>query len=140
MAVGIGENADAVALFERILDQPFEGAPIRMHLDRALDPRVVRHLDVGVAAADVGEHDAILVLQRLEQLLGAVGVAGKVALVIDESMRGAMDLSPLAHEQDVAVTAQTRVARPFIAREDDERPVLVVGARQFVQLVPERRW
>jgi hypothetical protein len=37
-----------------------------MDLDRALDARIVRHLDVGIAAADVREHDAILVLERLE--------------------------------------------------------------------------
>src|SRR5437762_13994687 len=32
-----------------------------MHFDRALDARVMRHFDVGIAAADMGEHDAILV-------------------------------------------------------------------------------
>src|SRR5207253_4333077 len=58
MAVGIGEYADAVALFQSVVQQPFEGAPIGMHLDRALDPRIVRHLDVGIAAADVREYDA----------------------------------------------------------------------------------
>ena len=43
-----------------------------MDFDRALDPRVVRHLDVGVAPADMREHHAILVLQRLEEVLSAL--------------------------------------------------------------------
>ena len=66
MAIGIGEDADAVALFQSVVQQPLEGGSIGMHLDRALDPRIVRHLDVGIASADVREHDAILVFQRIE--------------------------------------------------------------------------
>ena len=92
VAVGIGEDADAIALFQRVVEQPLEGAPIGMHLDRALDPRIVRHLDVGIAAADMREHDAILVLQRLEQLLGAVGVGRQIGRVVDQRVRGAVDL------------------------------------------------
>ena len=110
-----------------------------MHFDRAFGPGVMRHLDVGIAAADVGEHDAVLVLQRLEQLLGAVGIGGEIGLVVDQRMRGTVDLLALVHEQNVAIATQTCVARPFIAGEDDERTVLVVAARQFVQLVPEHR-
>ena len=86
VAVGIGEDADPIALFQRVVQQPLEGTPIGMHLDRALDPRVVRHPDVGISAADVGEHDAILVLQRVEQLLGAVGVGREIALVVDQGV------------------------------------------------------
>src|SRR5947209_6838625 len=66
VAVGVRHDADAIALFERVLDQPFEGAPVGMNFDAALDARIVAHLDVGVATADVCEHDAILVLQRAE--------------------------------------------------------------------------
>src|SRR5271170_6265549 len=97
MSIGIGEDADAVALFEGVMHQPFEGAPIRMNLDRALDPRVVRHLDVGVASADMREDDAILALQRVEQLLRAVRVAWQIVLVVDQGVRGAMNLSALLH-------------------------------------------
>lgn len=49
-----------------------------------------------------------------------------------------MDLLALTHKQDVAIAAQTGIARPFIARKDDERAVLIVFPGQMVQLVPER--
>ena len=137
VAVGIGQDADAIALLDGVADQPFEGAPVGMDLDRALDPGVVRHLDVGVAAADVGEHDAVLVLQRLEEMLGAVGIGRDVGDVVDQRMRGAVDLAALVHEHDVAVAAEAGIARPFVAREDDEAAVLVELPRQPVQLVPE---
>ncbi len=139
VAVRVGEDADAIALLQRIPDQPFEGAPVGMNLDRAFDPRVMRHLDVGVAPADMGEHDAILVPQRLEEGLGAVGVAPDVGLIVDQGVRRTMDLPALVHEHHVAVTAQAGVARPFVAREDDETAVLVVLTGELVQLVPERR-
>lgn len=83
------------------------------------------------------EDDAILVFQRIEQLLGGVGVGRKISPVLDQHMRGAVDLLALAHEQHVAVAAEAGVARPLVAREDDERAVLVVIPRQVVQLVPE---
>ena len=50
-----------------------------------------------------------------------------------------MDLPALLHEHHVAVAAQPRVARPFVAREDDEAAVLVVFGGELVELVPERR-
>ncbi len=94
MAVGIGQDADPITLFQRVVEQPLEGPPVGMHLDRTLDPRVVRHFNVGIAAADMGKDDAIRVLQGLEQLLGAVGVAGQIALVVHQGVRGAADLGP----------------------------------------------
>ena len=86
VAVGIRDNADPIALFQGILDQPFEGAPIGVHLHRALDAHVMRHLDVGVTPADMGDHHAILVLQRLEQVVGAVGIGGHVGQIVDQRM------------------------------------------------------
>ena len=109
-----------------------------MHLHGALDARVVRHPDIGIAAADMGEDDAILVLQRGEELRGAVGVAREVAVIVDQRVRRAVDLLALVHEQHVAVAAEPGIARPLVAWEDDERPVPIVLARQPVQLVPER--
>ncbi len=135
--VGIGQNTDPVALFERVVQQPLERAPIRMHLDRAFEPRVVRHFDVGIAPADMREHDAVPAVQRPEQLFGAVGVARHIRMVRNERMRRPVDLLALAHEQHVAVAAEPGIARPFIAGIDHEPSVLVVFARQPVQLLPE---
>ena len=137
MSIGIGEDADAVALFEGVMHQPFEGAPVGMHFDRALDPGVVRHLDVGVASADMREDDAILALQRVEQLLRAVRVARQIVLIVDQGVRGTVDLSAFLHEEDVAIAAESGVARPFVARKDDEPPIFVKGAGEIVELVPE---
>ena len=77
--VGVGDDADAVVLLEGVAHEPFEGAPGRMHLDRRLQ-RVVRELDIGVASADVGHHDAVLALQLSEQGLRGVGV-GRLIVV-----------------------------------------------------------
>ena len=86
VAVGIGNNPDPVALLKRVVDQPFERAPGGMHLDGAFQPVVVGDLDVGVAPADVGEDDAVLVLDRLEQVLGRVGVGVDIGQVIDQGV------------------------------------------------------
>src|SRR5437868_7278655 len=95
VAVAIGQYADPVALGEGILKQPLERAPIGMHLDGPLDTRVMRHGDVGIAAADMSEDDAILVLQCFEEIPGRVGVAGEVREIGDEAVMRAMDLPPL---------------------------------------------
>ena len=62
VAVGVGDDADAVVLLEGVAHDPLEGAPGRMHLDGRLQ-RIVGELDVGVAAADVGHHHAVLALR-----------------------------------------------------------------------------
>src|SRR5438445_13805126 len=51
----------------------------------------------------------------------------------------AADLTAFAHEQHIAVTAQARVSRPFVARKDDETAVAIVFCGEAVQLLPERR-
>ena len=51
----------------------------------------------------------------------------------------AADLTAFAHEQHIAVTAQARVSRPFVARKDDEATVAIVFCGEAVQLLPERR-
>src|SRR3546814_13702006 len=50
-----------------VRQQPLEGAPGRVHLHRRLEARVVGVGDVGVAPADVGEDDAVLALEHLEE-------------------------------------------------------------------------
>src|SRR5262249_47201094 len=138
MAIRISENADAIALIQRIMQQPLEGPPIGMHLHRALNARVVRHLDIGTAAADMRKDDAVLARQRREELRSTIGVARKVAVVVDERMRRPVDLLAFVHEQDIAVAAETRIPRPLVAGEDDKRSVTIVLSRQFVEFVPER--
>src|SRR5205814_9729348 len=56
MAIGIGKNADAISLLQRVVQEPLESTPIGRYVDRALDARVMRHFDIGIAAADMGEH------------------------------------------------------------------------------------
>ena len=55
VVVAVADDADAIALLERVVQQPFERAPGRMHLDGALEPAVVGVFQVGVAAADMGD-------------------------------------------------------------------------------------
>ena len=66
VAVGVGDDADAIALLEGVAHDPLEGAPGRVHLHGRFH-RVVRELDVGVAPADVGRHHAVLAPKLLEQ-------------------------------------------------------------------------
>ena len=39
--VAVADDADAIALLERVVQQPLERAPGRMHLDGALEPPVM---------------------------------------------------------------------------------------------------
>ena len=80
MAVGIGHDADAEVLLERVAHDPFERAPGGVHLDRGLQLRIVRVGDVRVTAADVSDDDAILALQLLEQAMRVVRVRRLVAI------------------------------------------------------------
>src|ERR1700722_6554237 len=60
VAVTVGDDADAVTEVEGVVDDPLEGAPARMHLDRGLDGNVVGDADVGVASADMRKGDGVL--------------------------------------------------------------------------------
>ena len=97
------------------------------------------HLDVRVPSADVREHHAVLVLERLEQVLGRVGVGLDVGEVVDQHVRGPVDGTALLEEEHVAVAAEPGVARPLVAREHDEPAVRVELGRELVQMVPEHR-
>ena len=55
-----------------------------MHFDAALDAGVVRHLDVRVTSADMREHDDVLTLQHLEEIVRAVGVGFDVRQIVDQ--------------------------------------------------------
>ena len=54
VAIGIGDDANARANREGIVQQPVEGAPVRVHLHRPLQHPVVGVVQVGVAATDMG--------------------------------------------------------------------------------------
>lgn len=53
VAVAVGDDADAITEIEGVVDDPLEGSPARMHLDRGLDGDVVGDADVGVASTDM---------------------------------------------------------------------------------------
>lgn len=139
MAVGVGGDAETKALLQRVLDQPLESAPVRVHFHRTLETAIVRHLHVRVAPADMGEDDALLAPQGAKECLGIAGVAREVRQITHQGVRGAMDRTAFVQKHDVAVTAQRGVARPFVAREDDKPAIAVVFARERVELVPEAR-
>ena len=42
MSIGIGNDTDPVALFESVMQQPFEGAPGGMHFDRLFETLIKR--------------------------------------------------------------------------------------------------
>ena len=59
MAIAVGDDTNAVAVIEGIVDDPFEGTPARMHLDGRFDRGIMRDADIGVSTADVGEGDDV---------------------------------------------------------------------------------
>lgn len=137
VAVAVGEDADTVALLEGVLEQPFERAPVGVDFDGAFDARVVRQRDVGVAAADVREDDGVLVLDGLEQRIGAVGVGVQVGQVVHQGVGRTVQRTAFVQVQHVAVAAQAGIARPFVAGEDHEAAGFVVAGGQGVQVLPE---
>jgi len=63
----VTDDADAIALLESVVQDPFERAPARMHLDGTLEPAVMGILEVGVTPADMGDDHRILALQPLRE-------------------------------------------------------------------------
>ena len=135
--VAVADDPDAVALLERVVQQPLERAPGRMHLDGAFEPSVMGVFEVGVAPADMGDDHGVLAGERAEQLVRGVDGIGR-GLALDQDMRRAADGAALAAEEDVAVAAHAGVARPLVAGQADEAAGLVELGRQPVELRPER--
>src|SRR3546814_4483144 len=104
---------------------------------RRLEARVVGVGDVGVAPADVGEDDAVLALEHLEEAPCIRRVGREVRAVGQQRVGGAVDLPPFAAEVDVAVAADGGVARPLVAGDGDEAVVLVELGGQAVEVLPE---
>ncbi len=137
VVVAVTDHADAESLLEGIVQQPFERAPGRMHLDGALQPAVMGIFQVGVAAADMGDDDGVLAFERAEQFVGGVDRIRR-GLPLHQDVRRAPDRPALAAIEDVAIAAHAGVARPFVAGQADEPAGRVERGRQPVEFVPER--
>ncbi len=136
--VGIGDDADPRADGEGVLQQPVEGAPVGMRLDRALQKLVVREEEVGVAAADMrdAKHRPLLGLQHGMQLARIERVRRLVGQVLDEGVAGAMQRAVRFRIEHVAVATERRVPRPFPARHEDEAARLVERLETAVEVGP----
>ena len=120
MVVAVTHDADPVTALESIVEQPFEGAPCRVHLDRALDPPVVSNANIRVASSDMRDHDGIFAIERAEEVTGSVAVARAPALRIDEDAGRSADRATFVAEKDVPVAPHAGIARPFVSRHADE--------------------
>ncbi len=138
MIVAVAHDADAKALLESVVQQPLERSPGGVHFHGALQPAVVRHRDVGVASADMRDHDGVLGGDRAEQIFGGVAIAVGRILAVDQNAGGAEDRPSFVAVEDVAVAAHAGVARPFVTRHADEAARHVEFGGEPVELVPER--
>ena len=64
VVVAVADDADAIALLERVVQQPLERAPGRMHLHGALEPPVMGVVEIGVAPADMRDDHGVLAGER----------------------------------------------------------------------------
>ena len=133
-----GDDPDPVVRLERVADDPLEGPPRGVDLDRGLDPRVVGVLDVRVAPADVRGDERVLVPERGEEVPRAVAVGLRVGGVVDEGPAGPVDGPPLVPVPDVVVAPERGVPRPLVAGEGHEAAGLVELRGEVVELAPER--
>ena len=136
--VARGDDPDPVVRLERVADDPLEGPPRGVDLDRGLDPRVVGVLDVRVAPADVRGDERVLVPERGEEVLRAVAVGLRVGGVVDEGPARPVDGPPLVPVPDVVVAAEGGVAGPLVAGEGHEAAGLIELGGELVELAPER--
>ena len=65
VVVAVADHADAKALLECVVQNPFERAPGRMHLDGALDAPVMGIFDIGIASAHMRDDAAVFAAQEL---------------------------------------------------------------------------
>ena len=66
VVVAMAYDADPVAARKGVMQEPFERAPGRMHLHRALEPAVMGIVEVRIAPADMRNDDGILAVERVE--------------------------------------------------------------------------
>src|SRR5262249_15939625 len=117
--VAVAHYAHAVALFEGVVQEPFEGAPGRVHLHATLEPPIVGAFDIRIAPAHMSDDHRVLASKRAKQLAGGVDGSGR-GLPFDEDVRRAPDRAAFAPEEDVAVAAHAGVARPLVAWQAHE--------------------
>ena len=84
--VAVTHDADAKSLLERVVQNPFERAPGRVHLDGTFEPTVMGVFQVRIAPADVGNDNCILAFERAEQFVRRVDRLGR-GLTLDQDVR-----------------------------------------------------
>ena len=137
VTVGVGDEADPVALAEGVLEEPLEAAPVGVDLDHGLERRVVEAHDVGVAPADVGdEHHVIPAPELVEQLGHGKAVGGGIGHVVHLGVGGAVERRDVAPVHHVAIAPARRHARPLVADEDDAAAVGVEAVDLAAQPLP----
>ena len=141
VAVAVADHADDLAGVQRVPEQPLEDAPTRGDLDQPAEITIVVPRHVRVASADVRGQDHIVgtdvSVQAIEEQTGRVGWRPVVLRALrDLPMAGTEDRLTLGSVDHIAITTGKRVARPFVAGEDDESVVFVKLADRLLQLPP----
>ena len=84
--VAVTHDADAITLLERVMQNPFERAPGRVHLDGTFEPTVMGIFQVRIAPADMGNDNRVLAFERAEQFVRRVDRLGR-GLTLNQDMR-----------------------------------------------------
>src|SRR5262249_16797205 len=118
---------------------PLERAPRGVNLNSGLHG-IVGVFDVGIAAADVRRHHAVLARKLGEECVRVVGVGclvHDIGRVGDLGVGGAVDGFAFAAIVHVAVASNGGIGRPLVAGGADEPAGRVELAGQRVEFAPE---
>ena len=96
-------------------------------------------MDIRIPAADMRENHHVVAAfaKRLIELGDRVGIGIGVAPILEKRVRASPDGTTFFGEDDVAVTANSRIAGPLIAGKCREPSGLVPVGRHVVQMLPE---
>ena len=137
VTIGVGDEADPVAVAEGVLEEPLEAAPVGVDLDHGLEPRIVEADDVRVAPTDVGdEHHVVAAPELIEQRGHGEAVGGGIGHVVHLGVRGAVERREVAPVHHVSIAAARRHARPLVADEDDAAAVSVEAVDLAAEPLP----
>ena len=102
MIVTVADDADAITLLERVVQNPFKGAPRRMDFDGAFHAPVVRIFQICVAPAD------------MRDLLESICRIGKLTYRSPEDVKAALDtyLKAIAAARGNAICVPTMTTSP----------------------------
>src|SRR5260370_21866450 len=120
VVIAVADDSDAITAVKRVMKKPLKSPPGRVNFDGAFETAIMREIDVGVAAPDMGDDDGVFVaaVERLKQLMGGVAIfAGGIG---DQNPRGAADRSSFRAVKDIAVPTHAGIARPCIDRQGDK--------------------